>query len=132
MMMAGSIEGRMPFMDTQLAGLVARLPDKFLLRGKGGKLILRLAMKGILPDTILYRKKIGFRVPISGWLQGPYRALVREQLTGASALTANFIDRKVVARLVDEHMTARQDHEKTLWSLMNLELFLRLFKPGGC
>jgi asparagine synthase (glutamine-hydrolysing) len=132
MMMAGSIEGRMPFMDTQLARLVARLPDKFLLRGKGGKLILRQAMKGILPDTILYRKKIGFRVPISGWLQGPYQAFVREQLIGASALTANFIDRKVVARLVDEHMTARQDHEKTLWSLMNLELFLRLFKPGGC
>ena len=132
MMMAGSIEGRMPFMDTQLARLVARLPDKFLLRGKGGKLVLRMAMKGILSDTILHRKKVGFRVPISGWFQGPYQAFVREQLTGASALTAHIFDRKVVARLVDEHMAARQDHDKILWSLMNLELFLRLFKPAGC
>ena len=57
---------------------------------------------------------------------------MREQLTGASALTAHIFERKVVARLVDEHMAARQDHDKILWSLMNLELFLRLFKPGGC
>ena len=132
MMMAGSIEGRMPFMDTQLARLVARLPDKFLLRGTGGKLVLRMAMKGTLPDTILHRKKVGFRVPIGDWFKGPYQAFLREQLTGPSALTAHFFDQKVVGRLVDEHMAGRQDHDKILWSLMNLELFLRLFKPGGC
>jgi asparagine synthase (glutamine-hydrolysing) len=132
MMMAGSVEGRMPFMDTELARVVARLPDKFLLSGKGGKLVLRMAMKGTLSDTILQRKKVSFRVPISGWMQGPYQAFVREQLTGASALTAHIFERKVVARLVDEHMAAKQDHDKILWSLMNLELFLRLFKPSGC
>ena len=131
-MMAGSVEGRMPFMDTELARLVARLPDKFLLGGKGGKLVLRKAMKGILSDGIIHRKKVSFRVPISGWMQGPYQAFVRDQLTSASALTAHIFERKVVARLVDEHMAARQDHDKILWSLMNLELFLRLFKPGGC
>jgi asparagine synthase (glutamine-hydrolysing) len=132
MMMTGSVEGRMPFMDTELARLVARLPDKFLFGGRGGKLILRRAMEGILPDNILYRKKVGFRVPISGWMKGPYQAFVREQLTGASALTAHIFDRKVIARLLDEHMTARQDHDKILWSLMNLELFLRQFRPDGC
>jgi len=132
MMMAGSIEGRMPFMDTELARVVARLPDKFLMGGRGGKRILREAMKGVLPEDIIHRKKIGFRVPISGWMQGPYQAFIREQLTDASAMTAHIFERKAVGQLVDEHMAARQDHEKILWSLMNLELFLRLFKPGGC
>jgi asparagine synthase (glutamine-hydrolysing) len=132
MMMAGSVEGRMPFMDTELARLVARLPDKFLLSGKGGKLVLRMAMKGILSDAIIHRKKVSFRVPISGWLRGPYQPFVREQLTGASAPTAPIFERKVVARLVDEHMAGRQDHDKILWSLMNLALFLREFKPSGC
>jgi asparagine synthase (glutamine-hydrolysing) len=132
MMMTGSVEGRMPFMDAELARLVARLPDKFLLGGKGGKLVLRRAMKGILPDDIVHRKKVSFRVPISGWMQGPYQAFVRDQLTSASALTAQIFNRKVVVRLVDEHMAARQDHDKILWSLMNLELFLRKFKPAGC
>jgi asparagine synthase (glutamine-hydrolysing) len=132
MMMAGSVEGRMPFMDAELARLVARLPDKFLFWGKGGKLVLRMAMKGVLPDSIIHRKKVSFRVPISGWMQGPYQEFVRNQLTGAGSLTAHIFDRKVIARLVDEHMAARQDHDKILWSLMNLELFLKLFKPGGC
>ena len=132
MMMTGSIEGRMPFMDTELAKLVARLPDKFLFGARGGKLVLRRAMEGILPDYILHRKKVPFRVPISGWMQGPYQAFVRDQLTCASARTAHILDRKVIARLVEEHMTARQDHDKILWSLMNLELFLRQFKPDGC
>ena len=132
MMMAGSVEGRMPFMDTELAKLVARLPDKFLLSGKGGKLVLRMAMKGILPDDIIHRKKVGFRVPISGWFQGPYQEFVREQLTGPSALTTHILDRTMVGRLVNEHMAAKQDHDKILWSLMNLEMFLRQFRPGGC
>jgi asparagine synthase (glutamine-hydrolysing) len=131
MMMAGSIEGRMPFMDTELASLIARLPDKFLLGGKGGKLVLREAMKGILPDDIISRKKVGFRVPISSWMQGPYQEFVRDHLTGASAMTAHIFERKMIAQLVDEHMAARQDHERILWSIMNLELFLRQFKPGG-
>ena len=43
-MMAGSIEGRMPFMDTVLAGVVARFPDRFLVGGRGGKTVLRAAM----------------------------------------------------------------------------------------
>ena len=51
MMMAGWIEGRMPFMDTELAALVARFPDEFLIkRHKGGKAVLRAAMNS-LPVT---------------------------------------------------------------------------------
>jgi asparagine synthase (glutamine-hydrolysing) len=64
MMMAGSIEGRMPFMDTSLAKLVARFPDNFLVGRSGGKSVLRAAMQHTLPPGILTRKKIGFRVPI--------------------------------------------------------------------
>ena len=73
MMMAGSIEGRMPFMDTLLAGVVARFPDKFLVGGRGGKTVLRAAMNKVLPTEILRRKKVGFRVPFGEWFRGPQR-----------------------------------------------------------
>ena len=65
MMMAGSIEGRMPFMDVVLAGVVARFPDHFLIGAKGGKAVLRASMEKLLPAEILHRKKIGFRVPLA-------------------------------------------------------------------
>ena len=66
----------MPFMDMALAGVVARFPDQFLIGAKGGKTVLRAAMRKVLPPEILHRKKVGFRVPFGQWFRGPYRDLV--------------------------------------------------------
>jgi asparagine synthase (glutamine-hydrolysing) len=129
MMMGGSIEGRMPFMDIELASLVARLPDKFLIRKARGKFVLREAMSKILPTQILTRKKVGFTVPISEWFRGPYREYVRETLASGSSQILRICDTTVVRRLVDMHINGRENNSKILWSLINLELFLRAFKP---
>ena len=131
MMMAGSIEGRMPFMDTELAKIVARFPDKFLINRKGGKAILRAAMKNILPKELIDRRKIGFRVPFNEWFRGPYREFIHDMLVSNSSRAAQICNGTVVRRLVDEHVAGRHNHEKVLWSLVNLEIFLRTFEPGG-
>lgn len=131
MMMAGSIEGRMPFMDTELAALVARFPDRFLVGKVKGKLVLRAAMDGILPADILTRKKIGFRVPIAEWFRGPYREFVHDALLSGGSQLKNLCDTKIVHGLVKGHIEGRTNNEKILWSLVNLELFLRAFKPTG-
>ncbi|QHO72389.1 asparagine synthase (glutamine-hydrolyzing) [Bradyrhizobium sp. CCBAU 051011] len=128
MMMAGSIEGRMPFMDTMLAGVVARFPDEFLTRGKGGKTVLRAAMDKILPQSILRRKKVGFRVPVAEWFRGPYQDFVQDMLVSESSGVARMISGSKLRRLVAEHLSGRQNHEKVLWSVINLEMFLRTFK----
>jgi asparagine synthase (glutamine-hydrolysing) len=131
MMMAGSIEGRMPFMDTVLAGVVARFPDSFLVAGKGGKRILRSTMRKSLPPEILTRKKIGFRVPFNAWFRGAYREVVREMLVSRGSRVAQMCDGATIRRLVQEHISGRQNNERVLWSLTNLELFLREFKLSG-
>jgi asparagine synthase (glutamine-hydrolysing) len=128
MMMAGSIEGRMPFMDTMLASVVARFPDEFLTGGKGGKTVLRAAMAKILPPAILRRKKVGFRVPIGEWFRGPYRDFVQDMLASESSSLARMISGPKLRELVTEHLSGRQNHEKILWSVLNLEMFLRTFK----
>lgn len=128
MMMAGSIEGRMPFMDTMLAGVVARFPDEFLTGGKGGKTVLRAAMDKILPAEIVRRKKVGFRVPIGEWFRGPYRDFIQDMLVSETSNLAQIINAPKLRRLVTEHLDGQQNHEKMLWSLLNLELFLRTFK----
>ena len=131
MMMAGSIEGRMPFMDIELAALVARFPDSFLIGKAGGKAVLRAAMDKILPDEILTRKKVGFRVPISEWFRGPYRDFVCQALVSDSSQVGHLCDGAVVRRIVDAHIEGKTNNEKLLWSLVNLELFLQTFKPSG-
>jgi asparagine synthase (glutamine-hydrolysing) len=115
-------------MDTMLASVVARFPDEFLTGGKGGKTVLRAAMDKILPQEIVRRKKIGFRVPIGEWLKGPYRDFVQDMLVSETSSLAQMISAPKLRRLVTEHLNGRQNHERILWSLINLEMFLRTFK----
>ncbi|MBB4382491.1 asparagine synthase (glutamine-hydrolyzing) [Bradyrhizobium sp. SBR1B] len=131
MMMAGSIEGRMPFMDTNLAALVARFPDRFLVGKIRGKLVLRAAMDKILPKDILVRKKVGFRIPIDEWFRGPYRDFVRDMLTSDASQIHRICNGAVISQLLNAHLEGRANNEKILWSLVNLELFLRTFKPAN-
>ena len=131
MMMAGSIEGRMPFMDVELANVVAKFQDKFLIGRKGGKNILRAAMKNELPKEIINRKKIGFRVPFNEWFRGPYSEYIHDMLVSSSSRIAQICNGTVVRQLLDEHVEGSQNHEKILWSLVNLEIFLRTFEPTG-
>jgi len=131
-MMAGSIEGRMPFMDTVLASVVARFPDEFLIGGKGGKTVLRAVMDKILPAEIVRRKKVGFRVPVGEWFKHRYRDFVQDMLASDASSVARMCNRTKLCSLVAEHLRGRQNHEKILWSLINLEIFMRTFKPSQC
>jgi len=126
--MAASIEARMPFMDTELAALAARLPNDWRIRGFVQKYILRRLMRDQLPREILDRPKVGFRVPINEWFRGPMRAFVRDHLTGTSALANEICDRREVERVLAEHEGGRQNHEKLIWTLVNLELFQKQFR----
>ena len=130
MMMAGSIEGRMPFMDVALATVVARFPDRFLIGTKGGKAVLRASMSTRLPPAILQRKKVGFRVPFGTWLRGPYREFARDMLDSDASRLAQICNRAKLGSLLREHVEGRQNHERILWALINLEIFLRVFKPA--
>ena len=117
-------------MDVELAALVARFPDKFLVGKPRGKVVLRAAMDQILPAEILSRRKVGFRVPVDEWFRGPYREFVSEALLSEASQLHRICDNTVVRRLVNRHIEGRANNEKILWSLVNLELFLRAFKPS--
>ncbi|HEY8380515.1 MAG TPA: asparagine synthase (glutamine-hydrolyzing) [Microvirga sp.] len=130
MMMAGSIEGRMPFMDTELARLVSTFPSRLLTGHAGGKAILRRATAGLLPTGIANRKKVGFRVPVGVWFQSSLKDYLMDHLSGPSAVTTAFYRRAALDRIVGEHVSGVRNHEKLLWALLNLEMFARLFKPS--
>jgi asparagine synthase (glutamine-hydrolysing) len=129
MMMAGSIEGRMPFMDVELARLIARFPDSLLSRSRGGKAVLRSCMEKIVPSPILDRKKNGFRVPINEWFRGSHRMMVHELLSSNQSEVRRILNASVIDRLIEDHLNSRHNNERVLWSLCNLEQFLRIYKP---
>lgn len=127
MTMAASIEARMPFMDHELAAYVSSLPDRYRVRGRQTKWILREAMKRLLPAAILKRPKVGFRVPVNEWFRGPMRDYLYEHLLSVDSRTRDYFHTDVLERLLKEHVDGRQNHEKVLWSLLNLEIWHRQY-----
>jgi asparagine synthase (glutamine-hydrolysing) len=127
MTMAASIEARVPFLDHELAAFVSSLPDRYRVRGLRSKWILREAGRGILPPRILSRPKVGFRVPVNEWLRGEMRDYVVDHLQSASSITRAYFDEQALDQIVGEHLDGRQNHEKLLWSLLNLEIWHRQY-----
>ena len=125
MTMAASIEARMPFMDHELAAYVSGLPDKYRVRGQRTKWLLREAIKTVIPKATLDRPKVGFRLPVNEWFRGPMKEYLYENLMGADSLSKGYYRRDTLETIFKEHNDARQNHEKLLWTLLNLELWLK-------
>ena len=128
MTMAASIEARVPFLDHRLAEHVSALPDELRVRGLTTKWILRQAGSALLPRRILKRPKVGFRVPVNEWFRGEMRDYLLDHLRAGGSLTRQYYDGTVLDRLVDEHLRGRHNHEKTLWTLLNLEIWHRTYR----
>lgn len=127
MSMATSIESRVPFLDHKLVEFTAKLPERLKLRGSTTKYVLRESMKGLLPDTILNRPKMGFPVPIGSWFRGAYKSIVDEYVLGERALSRGIFDPEYVKTLVHRHQVVGEDHSERLWSLVNFEMWQRQF-----
>lgn len=125
MMMGGSIEGRMPFMDTELAKVALRIPERHLIDGRTGKYVLRVLARELLTTALIDLPKIGFTVPIGAWFRSELSSLLADLLVSGESEVRRLVDTALLDRLLHEHAAARHDHSKLLWSLANLELFLR-------
>jgi asparagine synthase (glutamine-hydrolysing) len=129
MSMAASIESRVPFLDHKLVELTARLPERMKLRGMTTKYILRESMKGILPEQILTRGKMGFPVPLGNWFRGPFKSVVDEYVLGERTLARGIFERGFLKKLVAEHQSGL-NHAERLWMLINFEIWQRQFMDG--
>jgi len=126
MSMATSIESRVPFLDHKLVEFTASMPDTMKLRGNTTKFVLRESMKGVLPERILSRSKMGFPVPIGSWFRGQFKSIIDEYVLGDRALSRGIFAPDFVRGVVARHQ-AGEDHAERLWALLNFEIWLRRF-----
>jgi asparagine synthase (glutamine-hydrolysing) len=130
MSMAASVESRVPFLDHELVEHVVGLPSRLKLRGVTTKAVLREALRDVVPEAILRRRKLGFPVPLGGWLRGPYYPVLRDLLLSRRALERGLFEPAALAELIAEHRAGVRDHAHQLFLLMGLELWLRRFVDG--
>jgi asparagine synthase (glutamine-hydrolysing) len=130
MSMAASIESRVPFLDHVLVEWATRVPDSIQLRGGAGKQILKKAMEDLLPHSIIYRPKLGFPTPWSGWLAGAQLDSIEQLLLEPRSMNRGFFKRAAVEKLFREHRANYRDHYDRIWRLLNLELWHRVCLEG--
>jgi asparagine synthase (glutamine-hydrolysing) len=120
MSMGVSLEGRVPFLDHKFVELALGIPSALKTKNGELKYILKKAVRGVIPDEVIDRKKQGFGVPVYEWCFGALGDRVKAELDYFGGET-DFIDRRAVARLVEQ----RQGPE--LWYLLNLALWWKHF-----
>ncbi len=124
--MAVSLEAREPLLDHRLVEFGARLPVSMRLRGGTGKWLMKKALRGTLPDEILYRKKMGFVSPIGAWFRGPL--LGEAQRVAARLNETGWFALGVLDSVVSAHQAGKSDHGRLLWQLVMFEKSMtRLF-----
>jgi asparagine synthase (glutamine-hydrolysing) len=121
MAMATSLETRAPFLDADVMELAFSMPARFKIRNGERKWVLKQAMKGILPEAILGRKKEGFSIPMKNWLRRELQPLMEELLSPERIRARNLFEPAEVSRLIDEHVAGRENHAHTLFPLMVFE-----------
>ncbi len=129
--MAHSVESRAPFLRHALIRFALGLPDDARLRGKTGKRALRLAARGLLPESILTRRKQGFSPPFSAWARGPLRGLVDSRLAPERLRTAGVLDVEAARRVLAEHVSGRAERGRTLWTLLSLQMWAERWVAGN-
>ena len=121
MSMATSLETRAPFLDGDLMELAFSMPGHLKIRNGERKWILKQAMRGVLPESILSRRKEGFSIPIKNWLRRELEPLMRDLLSPGRVAARGLFDAKEVTALVDAHVAGRENHAHTLFPLMVFE-----------
>jgi len=130
MSMAASIESRVPYLDHAFVEHVATIPGCFKLRGWQTKVVLRAALRDLVPWQILTRRKMGFPVPVGRWLRGPFWPVVQDFVLGPRALARGLFKPDELQRLAGEHRQGARAHGDRLWLLINLEIWHRIFLDG--
>jgi len=123
--MAHGLEVREPLMDHTLVEWLASLSPNLKLKHGEGKYLLKKALEPYLPSDILYRRKMGFAVPLAKWFRGPLRQQVSDAVLGPVLAGTGWFNTTRLRQLVEDHQSGRRDYSSPLWTLMMFESFLR-------
>lgn len=149
--MAHSLETRVPFLDNDLVDFAMKLPVRLKLgkldevvaldennlgrktahyfnKTNDGKLLLRNVMQRHIPQEVVERDKQGFSGPDASWFKGQSVDFVRSMLFDDQAEIYNYLDPVPLRELVKDHLEGRQNRRLLIWSLINVECTLRMYR----
>lgn len=128
MTMANSLELRVPFLDKEVFRVASELPVDLKIANGTTKQILREASKGIVPDHVLNRKKLGFPVPIRHWLKNELNDWAKEVIKESQ--TDHLIKKDYVLLLLEDHCRGKADHSRKIWTVLIFMVWHQIYVEG--
>jgi asparagine synthase (glutamine-hydrolysing) len=116
MSMGVSLEGRVPFLDHKFVELAMSIPESLKTKNGVPKYILKKAVRGLIPDELIHRKKQGFGVPVYEWFFGRLGEVAQKELNVFCQRT-DFLDPIQVQRLIASGSGPQ------VWYLLNFALW---------
>lgn len=123
MSMANSLEVRAPILDYKMLEFAATVPSAMKFKDGEKKHLLKEAFKPLLPDDILYRKKMGFSVPLANWLRSELKEIATERLLNRERGLRDYFKVAAISKLWHEHQSEAKDHSTLLWSMLLFQLW---------
>ncbi len=126
--MAVALDVRCPYLDRDLAAaaLTSR-PAQLAPRGQRQGLLRRISRRR-LPPEVADRRKMGFAIPIGEWFRTDYgglKGLLLDHLRAMEPFGPMTLDRRVIRRLIEEHLDRRRDHGHRLFTLLTLSIWAK-------
>lgn len=123
--MANSLEVRVPILDHKLVEWIAKIPPTAKLKGQEGKYIFKKALEPYLSDDVLYRKKMGFSVPLSHWFRNELKDDIRKIVLSPEVIETGLFNQKTLTTMLDQHQSGQKELSPQLWSLMMFSKFIQ-------
>lgn len=123
--MAHSLELRTPFVDKDVFEVARHIPSEYKISHGTTKYILRKAVKGLVPDHVLERSKLGFPVPIRVWLRAEMYEWARDIIKKSQ--TDKYFDKDYFLNLLEEHRRKRKDNSRKLWTILTFMVWYQVY-----
>lgn len=134
MSMANSLELRVPFVDKEVFKFAATIPTKYKVTPEATKVLLREAMKEVVPPDVQNRRKLGFPVPTRVWLRNEWYDWAKALIETANV--GKWINKAYALRLLEMHRDGKTDASRKLWTLLVFMLWHQIYieesMPAAC
>ena len=128
--MAWGVESRVPYLDEGVLGVVSQIPNRLLVKNFKTKHFMRLVVRDLLPREIVERKKHGFNVPTSTWLEGELKEVAEQFLGENSVKKRGYFNSGHVQNVLRNYSKSKGLYGRQFWSLFALELWHKVYLDG--
>ncbi|RFU67030.1 asparagine synthase (glutamine-hydrolyzing) [Bacillus sp. V59.32b] len=125
MSMANSLEVRVPFLDKQVFSTASKLTSSQKIKDGQTKFLLREAAKGIVPQHVWHRKKLGFPVPIRHWLKNEMYDWAIQLINDSQ--TDSLFNKGEIYKLLAAHVCDERDNSRKLWSIFTFMIWHQIY-----